>query len=83
MTAPVDRMTGGVLSIWTIYDRPTDYPNGYIARRHEVLASGPLATDDTVKADDLYTLRKHLLQAGLTRINRSPDDDAKIVESWL
>jgi hypothetical protein len=71
------------LSIWTIYYRPTDYPDGYIARRHEVLASGPLATDDTVKADDLWTLRKHFTQAGLSCINRHAQDDAKIVESWL
>jgi hypothetical protein len=83
MIAPVDRMTDGILSIWTIYDHPRDYPTGFIARRHEVVVGGTGPTDDTVKADDLYTLRKHLLQAGLTRINRSPDDEPQIVESWI
>jgi hypothetical protein len=72
-----------ILSIWTIYDHPRDYPNGFIARRHTVAVSGTGPTDDTVKADDLTTLRRHLLQAGLTRINRSPEDEPQIVESWL
>jgi hypothetical protein len=69
-----------MMSIWTIYDHPSDYPDGFIARRHEV-ARGP--TDDMVKADSLEALRQHFVNEGLVCIARDPNDDARIVESWV
>lgn len=33
-------MNDGVLSIWTVYDHPLDFPNEYVARRFTVGTSG-------------------------------------------
>lgn len=74
----------GALSIWTIYDKPRDFPHSYVARRFEVsnASTEPLATDDVVQGD-LPIIRKSFAQCGLTCIPRDPSDEPQIVESWL
>ena len=72
----------GVLCMWTVYDKPTDHPGGFIARRHDVGRSGPYATEHAIIAD-LARLRVLFLEAGLTCLSRHDDDDPKIVEVWL
>jgi hypothetical protein len=69
----------GALTLWTIYDKPTDYPHGVIARRHEV-PGGP--TNHMIIAD-LEFLRRVFHIAGLVCVARADEDDVKIVESWL
>jgi hypothetical protein len=71
------------LSMWTVYDRPRDYPEQIVARRFEVSARGPRATDEIVVADSLDAIREWMVERGLTCLTRSPDDDSKIVETWL
>lgn len=70
------------LNIWTVYNRPADFPHGYIARRFEVDAHGPTPTQDVV-IGDLRIIREGFRQAGLTCVPRSEGDDLNIVESWL
>jgi hypothetical protein len=74
----------GCLSLWTIFDRPRDYPDGYIARCFE---SGggmpePVATDYTIMGD-LALIRQSMERCGLYRMARDPSDDPVIVETWL
>lgn len=71
-----------LLGIWTVYDHPVDYPEGFIARLHQVTARGPVATEHTVKAPTLGEVRARL-PAGLARLARDPNDDPKIVENWI
>jgi hypothetical protein len=71
------------LSIWTVYDHPTDYPSEFIARRFEVDVAGSRPTDDVLGSTSLDLLRNELAARGLTVINRMPADDKKIVEVWL
>lgn len=76
-------MTDGALTIWTIYVKPSDHPEGFIARRFEVGEGGrTLATRDTLtgKLDDI---RMALEKAGLMKIKRDEGDEPQIVESWL
>lgn len=68
----------GALSIWTVYNNP----DGYMARRHEVLEGKERATLDTMKAD-LGGLQEVFREAGLIRMERSPEDDPVIVEAWI
>jgi hypothetical protein len=72
----------GKLAIWTIYDRPSDHPEGFIARRFEVGGGQTTATRDTVvgKLDDI---RQAFEKAGLTNICRQEGDEPQIVESWV
>lgn len=68
--------------MWTVYERPTDYPDGHIARMHIVDGTGSQPTPHFISGE-LEMLRKVLRYAGLICMARSPPDDPKIVESWL
>lgn len=73
----------GVLDIWTIYDHPRDYPDGFIARRFEVGSGEHRPTLDVLKADTLEELQTVLQRRGMVCIPRSPGDERQIVESWI
>lgn len=74
---------GSVLSMWVVYDHPKDYPEGFIARRHEVVAGGSRPTDDTIKNADLALIQRELKMSGLYRLDRALNDDPCILEVWL
>jgi len=65
-----DAIKRGALPIWTIYDRPLDYPDGYIARLHE-LAEGKTLATDRKHTGELEELRLIFWQAGLLKITRN------------
>jgi hypothetical protein len=81
-TAHNEALSRGVLSLWTIYDRPRDFPHSFVARRFEVDKNGDRATNDTVQGE-LHILRQSFRHCGLTCIRRADEDDLKIVETWL
>jgi|LSQX01.3.fsa_nt_gb hypothetical protein len=74
------------LSIWTVYEKPSDFPGEFVARRWESLVEdgAPVsrATADVLVARDLDGLRAQL-PAGLIRLERQPGDAPAIVESWV
>lgn len=67
------------LSIWVIYDHPTDYPDDFVARRFAY----DRPTDDVKLARNVMELRADMMALGLSCITRSSNDDAKILETWL
>lgn len=78
------------LPMWTIYCRPTDYPNHYVVRRCVVIqaehhargASLTLRHDHECQlADSLEEARK-LVPPGLFNLHRQPEDEPQIVETW-
>lgn len=68
-----------MLPIWVVYDHPTDLPDHFVAR----LWVGEEPTPNLVMAKDLELVREALLDMGLTRLDRRPEDDPKILETWL
>jgi hypothetical protein len=68
----------GKLSMWTIYDHPSDFPDSYVARRFEY----DQPTSDMI-VGELDQMRKAFLRAGLICMTRDQKDDPKIVETWL
>jgi hypothetical protein len=68
----------GVLNCWTIYDKPIDYPHGYVARRFEF----DQPTNDTFTGP-LDQIRKAFERCGLYRITRRDEDHPNVVETWL
>jgi hypothetical protein len=72
----------GELSMWTIYDHPTDYPDCYVARQFLVGRETSI-TDNVLVSTDIDQLRQTLMNAGLTCLTRNESDDPKIVETWL
>ena len=82
LMASADAHKRGALAIWTVYDRPRDYPDGYIARLHEVIDGKQKATDMTLKGE-LDEIRTALWRAGMMKLSRDPKDEPQIVESWV
>jgi hypothetical protein len=74
----------GVLSIWTVHDHPTDFPDTFVARRSEAGGGNPdpVATADVVTGD-LAVIRESMVMCGLYRMARAPSDEAQIVETWM
>lgn len=77
------RPTREVLPMWTVYERPKDYPKHFVARRFMIMSMGNFAiTDDVLVANTLDEVRA-MLPPGLYRLDRQPNDDRNIVEVWL
>jgi hypothetical protein len=73
----------GALNFWTIYDHPKDYPHGICARRRELPAGGEPTPTDHMLIGELEFLRDVFREAGLVCVCRGPNDDVKIVETWI
>jgi hypothetical protein len=72
------------MKLWTIYERPAEYPNLYVARESEVGGNKDAPRTKRMKfSSDLSALRKQMEQLGLTQYKRDPVDQAYIVEVWL
>lgn len=76
-------MNRDILSIWTVYDHPKDYPLEFVARRWEVHPERELATLDVIRNKDLEPIREEMRRRGLFQMNRFAGDDPKIVETWM
>jgi hypothetical protein len=74
-----------VLSMWTIYDRPDDYPRSVVARKWVIDDGDAVPTGDLIVSPDIPSCRESLrrLDPSLTRLNRLPQDEPHIVENWL
>lgn len=70
------------LVIWTVYERPKDFPESYVARLWEVTADGPKATENVV-IGSLEDVRATLRDMHLTRLARADGDDPVILETWI
>ena len=68
------------LSLWTVYDHPSDYPHCFVARRFEM----DEPTNDVITGGTLAQVRAQLGLLGVSvRLEREPGDDENIVEVWL
>ena len=77
-------MAEKVLEIWVVYDHPRDHPDFYIVRRQVATNTGAIQLDgQSVGFRDLATAQAWLQEKGLTRLDRYPDDDPVILETWL
>ena len=79
-----DAAKQGKLAVWTVYEKPADYPDGCIARRFEVGGGSPepVATADT-HTGTLDHLRDVFRRAGLYRLERQTADQPHVVECWI
>lgn len=70
------------LPIFTITDHPKDFPDAYVARLHLTLPA-PEALPLIFKNPDLEAVRAVMRTMGLVKLDRSPEDDPVILETWL
>lgn len=79
-------MQDNLLEMFTIYERPLDYPTEYVCRRQRCGPNVVYTDQDLfVRAPTLEACRQllHRKRAGLARIPRHPGDEPQIVEVWL
>jgi hypothetical protein len=74
---------GDVLEIYVIYERPTDYPAGFLARKWLVDGSPePRPTPYIATGQTLEEVRA-CIPRHCVKIERSSGDHRHIVEVWL
>lgn len=72
-----------VLVMWTLYDHPHDIPDSFVARKWLVTRQGERPTGEIVRADTAQAIYEHFRNQGLGWIERHPDDDPKIMGTFL
>lgn len=70
------------VDFWVVYEKPLDFPTKFVLRKWEVTTQ-TTPTAVFFVADSLKDIRKFLPAGVGTRLERSPQDDKCIVESWV
>jgi hypothetical protein len=67
--------------LYTIYDKPEDYPRHFVVRSWNAdktgVEAGPCQLADTLEG------ARALVPVGMVNLGRVEGDDAKIVETWI
>lgn len=71
-----------LLKMWTIYDHPADYPDGYVARQWIIAGGGEPYRGPARYRPSLEEARE-AVPPGLYRLDRDPGDDPTVVETWI
>lgn len=74
--------SGNYLAIWTIYFRPANRPEIYIAHKALAIEGQVVPTGQTLSAPTLEALRDKL-PPGLFPMGRADCDAPDIVETWF
>lgn len=70
------------LEMWTIYQRPRDYPCGYVVRR-SIIGAGIVRADKVaIYVKDIHEARA-MIPAGKVCLPPDEGDDPVILETWL
>jgi hypothetical protein len=74
----------GETPLITIYERPADFPDEYVARLWLIRrgTKEPVTTEIVLRSASLEALRE-MLPPDLHRLPREPGDEEQIVETWV
>lgn len=76
-------MRDEALDVWTVYDRPRDFPDLFVARKWRIVPGDlPMPSSEIITATSLLALR-NALPPGLVCLLRDKNDEPKIIEVWL
>ena len=75
--------TGTQFPMWVIYDHPKDFPDYFIARLWLVDDQAPQMTNSIIACKSLEELRDRMHAMRLVSLLRHPNDDPKIIETWV
>jgi hypothetical protein len=67
---------------YAIFEKPKDYPHGWVIRKFLIEAGKVTPTDQWWTANSLEEARSHV-PSGLTKIVRQPGDPPFLVETWI
>lgn len=71
------------LSLWTIYDSPSDFPGKFVVREHRVEPGGALKCCQEATVHESLEQARSAVPPHCTVFPREPNDDPVIVEVWL
>lgn len=69
------------MTMWVVYEKPSDFPSGFVVRKWEVVRGRELA-GGAITAVTLHDARL-LIPKGTVNIGRFNLDDATILEIWI
>lgn len=74
-----------MLTIYTVYNKPKDFPDEFVVRIHTVSQSGqPSVRKDLFdRGPSIEFIRQKLTRLGLHNIGRFENDDPVIFECWI
>jgi hypothetical protein len=71
------------LRMWTLYEKPADYPDAFVLREWVITGGGAVPMRGTFVASKLETLQGMMADKGLTFIPRDPRDPPHILGVYL
>jgi hypothetical protein len=71
-----------MLDMYVVYDHPTDFPNHFVVRHWIIGAGRAKPTDRCVIGKTLDEVRT-AIPAYCVRLERSPEDEPQVLESWV
>jgi hypothetical protein len=80
--APEVRDCRPLLSHYSIYDRPADYPEEFVCRRWDLSPDGDIRPGPLVARGTLLDCL-HAMPPGLTRLDPFPGDAPCLRETWI
>lgn len=79
----MDQSSNPFLTVYTIYDNPTDFPGKFVVRKHNVVAGAAVPENDPHAVMDTLDDARKSIPEGMVNILRLPEDEPQIVESWI
>lgn len=78
-------MTEPLLRMWTVYEHPADYPEGYVAREWVVTDEGDRATATAFYSETLDEIQGFFIEhyPQLVFMPRFENDEPHILGTWL
>lgn len=73
----------GQMPMFTVTENPADAPGFFVARLAVVSGRAPHITSFALKDENLERIRDALQNLGLVKLDRSPEDDPVILETWI
>jgi hypothetical protein len=73
------------LEMFVVYDHPRDYPDHFVVRRWIIGAQPgePLSDDGWLYIADTLEQIRNYIPPHCVRLERDPNDEPQIVESWI
>lgn len=81
--AVLSSSTPPTLLTYAIYDRPKDYPTGFVVREWALTAGKSLPTPLAASTCSTLEAARRLIPVGKVRISRHPLDERSVVEVWV
>lgn len=73
----------GFLPMFVVYDHPSDYPDTFVARAHLTGKGRAEPTAFAIRATELDAIQTAMEALGLVKLDRFPQDDPVILETWI